>query len=202
MESLNPGTTVYFCWYDFSKKSEYLCKGEVVDNSDYQDTQWADFVYVRFQPTGISKPICHHFLPERLSTDQSNVLHDDCTLVCAKRMTVNTNNPSASDTWKMVLQFKQDHWDYQHGHINTEVLDEYYQLWHDAIAAKRGFKEITKPYSEITKPYSEITKPYSEITKPYSEISAPAPVKSVAEPQQPKRIKKAKSTNIIELSFF
>lgn len=192
MESLNPGTTVYFCWYDFQHKKEHTLTGEVVDNSDYQDTQWQDYVNVRFHPPGIKAVICHHFKADKLALDQSSVPHDDCTLVCAKRMPVNTSNPSASDIWKMVLQFKQDHWDYQHGHISTEVLDEYYQLWHDAIAAKRGFKEITKPYSEIATPYSEITQGYSE-------TGAPAPVESVAEPQPPQPMKKQE---VVQLDLF
>ena len=198
-----PGTIVYLNWYDFNKKTEFLLKGEVVDNSDYQGTQWANFVYVSIQLNGMSAPICHHFLPPQLSTDASNVPHDDCYLVCGKKsrfmehdVTVRRKKLNPSDAWLQVQQFKQDHWDYIHGHISTDALDEYYQLWHDAIAAKRGFTEITSPYREITSPYREITSPYREISTPYSSKPAEAPSK-------PKKIvKKSTPNNIIELSLF
>lgn len=142
------GTTVYVNWYDFQKSTEYLCKGELVDNTLFTGTKWEDFAYVRFQPPGLQGPICHHFLPEKVTTDRDNVPHDDCYLVCGKKTrffehdaSVKLNNPgklNASDAWNAMQQFKQDHWDFTSGHLSTDALDDFYTIWRDAIAAKLG----------------------------------------------------------------
>lgn len=143
------GTIVYLAWYDFVKKTEHTCKGEVVDNSLWESTQWHGFVNVRFRPPSLSGTIEHHFKEEKLSMTPNNVPHDDCYLVCGKKTRFFEHDISgklskveklnASDAWKTVQQFKQEHWDYEHGCLSVDALDEYYQLWHDAIAAKCGF---------------------------------------------------------------
>ena len=145
---MDKGTIVYLNWYDFDKQTEYICKGKVADNSSYIGTQWEHYINVRFQPPGMSVSICRHFSIDKLSTDSSNVPHDDCYLICGKKTrffehdpTVKLRNPeklNASDAWQQVQQFKHDHWDYDHGHIQLTYIDSFYQLWHDAIAAKRG----------------------------------------------------------------
>ena len=188
---MTTGTTVYLSWYDFAKKTEHVCMGQVVDNSDYDGTQWQDYVNVRFQPPSLSAPICHHFPEDKLSHDASSVPHDDCYLVCGKKTRSFEHDPSAklrnteklntSDAWQQVQQFKQDHWDYQHGHLDTDALDEYYQMWRDAIAAKRGYSEITSSYQAITGSCPEISTSYRK------------------EPQ-PKKQKA--TTNITQLSLF
>jgi len=144
------GTTVYLAWYDFQKQTEHICKGEVVDNELWAGTKQADMINVSFQPPGMKAPICHHFTADKLSEDATNVPHDDCYLVCGKKTrafehdhTVRrgsvTSATSPSDAWQRKEQFKADHWDYEHGHLWLEYLDEFYQLWRDAIAAKLGY---------------------------------------------------------------
>lgn len=140
------GTIVYLAWYDFTKKTEHTCKGEVVDNSLWESTQWHGYVNVRFQPPSLPGVIEHHFKEDQLSLTPDIVPHDPCYLVCGKKtraferdVTVRTKAVNPSEAWKTVLQFKQEHWDYEHGHLSIDALDEYYQLWHDAIAAKCGF---------------------------------------------------------------
>jgi hypothetical protein len=119
----------------------------VVDNELWAGTKQADMVNVRFQPPGMKAPICHHFAADKLSEDATNVPHDDCYLVCGKktRFYANDHTVSAtpkttpSDAWQRKEQFKADHWDYERGHLQLEYLDEFYQLWRDAIAAKLGY---------------------------------------------------------------
>lgn len=202
---MTAGTTVYLNWYDFTKHTEYLCKGEVADNSMWQDTKHADKINVRFHPPGMSGSICHHFHVGQLSLEPDNVPHDDCYLVCDKKTrffehdtTVKLKNGrklNASEAWKQVQQFKRGHWDYEHGHISIDALDEYYQLWHDAIAAKRGYRETEVPSSEITVPYQEITRGYSEISVPYSSKPAEASIK-------PKLKQLGAQQKITQLSLF
>lgn len=144
------GTIVYLCCYDFQKQTEHICKGEVVDNELWAGTKQADMVNVSFQPPGMKAPICHHFTADKLSEDATNVPHDDCYLVCGKKTrfyahdhTVSaTPKTTPSDAWQQVQQFKQEHWDYEHGHLAIDAIDEFYQLWHDAIAAKLGVFQV------------------------------------------------------------
>ena len=199
MEKLNPGTTVYFCWYDFQHKKEYTLTGEVVDNSDYQDTQWADFVCVRFQPTGVSAPIHHHFLPERLSTDQSNVPHDDCYLMLQSAEVAPLPTPryksSKDNPWLLMTEFKNQHWDAEHNRLQVDALDEFYRLWRIAINWRIG-KEITeqtkpqrivsdKKMEEIKKQLKKAVRPKKEpkkkcLTCPYWEFT-----KTIGSPDEP-----------------
>ena len=157
---MDKGTIVYLYWYDFQKQTEHVCKGEVVDNSLWAGKQQADMVNVRFQAPGMTAPICHHFAADRLSMTDSDVPHDECYLVCGKKTrfsehdaTVKQKPQQASDAWQQVQQFKRDRWDYKLGHIDTDALDEFYQLWHDAIAAKRGMMQQHTPQSTMKTEY-------------------------------------------------
>ena len=150
---MNKGTIVYLCWYDFQKQTEHTCKGEVVDNSLWTGTKQADMINVRFQPPGMPAPICHHFPADKLSTDAANVPHDECYLVCGKKSRFmehdttlrlkKSGKRNTSDAWQLVQQFKQEHWDYEHGHLAVDSLDEFYRLWYDAIAIKRGLTSLS-----------------------------------------------------------
>lgn len=171
------GTTVYVAWYDFQKQTEHVCKGEVVDNELWAGTKQADMVNVSFQPPGMSGPIQHHFTADKLSEDATSVPHDDCYLVCGKKTRFfehdasarlkNDRKLNASDAWQQVQQFKTDHWDYEHGHLQLEHLNEFYQLWHDAIAAKRGMMQQYTPQSTVKTEYpstpAEAMKPIKRI---------------------------------------
>lgn len=151
------GTIVYLCWYDFQKQTEHTCKGEVVDNELWAGTKQADMINVCFQPPGMKAPICHHFTADRLSMVDSDVPHDECYLVCGKKTRFfehdasarlkNDRKLNASDAWQQVQQFKRDRWDYKRGHLDIDALDEFYQLWHDAIAAKLGVHKMRHPLS-------------------------------------------------------
>ena len=149
---MNKGTIVYLRWYDFQKQTEHICKGEVVDNELWAGTKQADMINVHFQAPGMAAPICHHFAADRLSMVDSDVPHDECYLVCGKKTrayqhdaTVKKKPQQASDAWQQVQQFKRDRWDYKRGHLDIDALDEFYQLWHDAIAAKLGYREYPFP---------------------------------------------------------
>ena len=93
-----------------------------------------------------------------------------------------------ADDREMIETFKCDNWDQEHNHLRIDKLDEFYQLWREAMTPF-GFVEaeavhesctpsqqpkshkpaaITKGYSEITSPYPAITQGYPEITQPYS----------------------------------
>ena len=187
------GTKVYLSWYDFSKKTENICKGEVVDNSLWDGTRWQGYVNVLFQPPHSAGPFCHHFLPERLSLTPDNVPHDDCYLTCGKKSRFyehdttnqlkNDGKYNPSDAWQRVQQFKQEHWDYQHGHLSIDALDEFYQMWREAIAAKLGVFQVGTDF--VPKPVPQIVtastpQPVSQnetptITLPSHKESASAP---------------------------
>lgn len=153
---MDKGTVVYLCWYDFATKREDVYQGEVVDNGLWADTKWADWVTVRFTPRGLTKPICHHFREEQLSLDGQNVPHDDCYLVCGqKQKKQEPQRESMMEFGAVSLEnFKRLRWNHERNHLQTDSLEEFYRLWHDAIAAKFGYSETTQGYSPITVPYS------------------------------------------------
>lgn len=149
---MNVGKTVYLNWYDFDKKTEHVCKGQVVDNALWADTQWSNHINVSFQPPHAAGPFCHHFPEDKLSLTPDDVPHDDCYLLCGRKTRayqhdVTIKKVSPSDAWQQVQQFKHDHWDYEHGHLSTDALAAFYQLWHDAIAVKRGLT-VTQPVTQ------------------------------------------------------
>lgn len=190
------GTIVYLAWYDFTKKTEHTCKGEVVDNSLWESTQWNGYVNVRFQPPSLPGVIEHHFKEDLLSLTPDIVPHDPCYLVCGKKTcaydhdytirrpaTVPDGSPSGSTAWQQVQRFKQEHWDYEHGHLSIDALDEYYQLWHDAIAAKRGFA-VAHPAPVTYADASRRPTPTPVVPVP---VSAPVPDGSPSGTKKPSR---------------
>ena len=204
MESLNPGTTVYFCWYDFQHKKEYTLTGEVVDNSDYQDTQWADFVYVRFQPSCVSAPIHHHFLPERLSTDKSNVPHDDCYLMLQSSDVAPQPTPqyksSKDNPWLQMTEFKNKHWDAEHNHIHVDALEEFHRLWRIAINWRIGnivSKELSKMKKEKPTTHKETSQPAKQIVSDEKMTELKEQLKEAVKPVEPK-----KNPEVIQLDLF
>ena len=137
------GTTVYLNWYDFQKQTEHTCKGVVVDNELWAGTKQADMINVRFLVPDMSAPICHHFLPDKLSLTPDNVPHDDCYLVCGKNTltyqhdaTVRQKPQQPSEAWQAIQKFKEDHWDTARNCLRIDALDEFYRFWRAAIAAK------------------------------------------------------------------
>ena len=203
MESLNPGTTVYFCWYDFQHKKEHTLTGEVVDNSDYQDTQWADFVYVRFQPSCVSAPIHHHFLPERLSTDQSNVPHDDCYLMLQSSVPsaeVEPQQKAKDNPWLLMTEYKNQHWDTEHNHLHVDALDEFYRLWRIAINWRMGnivSKELPKMKKEKPTTHKEASQPAKHIVSDEKMTELKEQLKEAVKPVEPK-----KNPEVTQLDLF
>ena len=188
---MDAGTKVYLSWYDFKQKTEHVCKGEVVDNGLWDGTRWQVYVNVLFTPPHSAGAFCHHFTEDKLSLTPDNVPHDDCYLACGKKTRFfehdHTVRPvpvtSVSVTWQQVQQFKQDHWDYTHGHLSVDALDEYYQMWRDAIAAKRG---VTVPCDSVARS--------STPPSPVRPVLRPVPVASAAGSSK----KQQRSTNAIQ----
>lgn len=185
MNNLSPGTTVYFCWYDFQHKKEHTLTGEVVDNSDYQDTQWADFVYVRFQPSGMSAPIHHHFLPDCLSTDNTNVPHDYCYTMENITVHVPSYKVTKDNPWLQMTEFKNKHWDGEHNRLQVDALDEFYRLWHIAINWRIGQIRCIEDL------------PKMKIEYPNTPKEAKQPQKQEPQPPQP-----MKKQEVVQLDLF
>ena len=141
---MNVGKTVYLNWYDFNHKAEYVCMGMVVDNSLWADTQWKDYINVSFQPPHAAGPFCHHFPEDKLSLTPDNVPHDDCYLVCGNRRTIDEAKPQMYSASERLIRFKQEHWDAEHNHLQTEYLDEFCELWREVCTLRMGMK-ATKP---------------------------------------------------------
>lgn len=199
------GTIVYLCWYDFQKQTEYVCNGEVVDNELWAGTKQADMVNVRFQAPGMPAPICHHFAADRLSMTDSDVPHDECYLVCGKKTRFFEHDASAklnndrklntSEAWQQVQQFKRDRWDYKRGHLDIDALDEFYQLWHDAIAAKLGTSVTYQ--SHTPKPHSTEVVPQNSTPPKSLQLHTTATTSAASPPAKKLTAREKRSTGTI-----
>lgn len=146
---MDKGTVVYLCWYDFATKREDVYQGEVVDNGLWADTQWAGWVNVQFTPRGLTKPICHHFREDQLSTDGQNVSHDDCYLVCGQKKQEPQRERKAEYEAVSLEDFKKLHWNQDRNHLQTDSLEEFYRLWRHRAAIRAGMQKVAK---EMTYP--------------------------------------------------
>lgn len=146
---MDKGTVVYLCWYDFAKKCENVYQGEVVDNDLWTDTQWAGWVNVQFTPSGLAKPICHHFRKEQLSLDAQNVPHDDCYLVCGQKKPEPQREHKVEYESVSLEDFKRLHWDQERNHLQVDSLEEFYRLWCHRAAIRAGMQRAAK---EMTYP--------------------------------------------------
>ena len=146
---MDKGTVVYLCWYDFASKREDVYQGEVVDNDLWADTQWAGWVNVQFTPRGLTKPICHHFREDQLSTDGQNVPHDDCYLVCGQKQ-MEPQRESMMEFGAVSLEdFKRLHWNHERNHLQTDSLEEFYRLYRQRAAIRASMQKVAK---EMTYP--------------------------------------------------
>lgn len=211
---MNVGDTVYLRWYDFRTGAENVHTGTVVDNSLWEGTKWQDYVNVQFQPVGLKGPICHHFLPDKLSTVNDNVPHDDCYLTCgeisekAKKIStieVNVSNMQAkissddvlpSDDRAQLEAFKQENWDHQHNYLRVDKLDEFYQLWR-MFMVSFGYVEA-KPAKRIVSD-GQMAELKERLT---AQLEQEAKPQADVKPQPVKRKKKKSKTNVTQLSLF
>lgn len=201
------GTTVYLNWYDFTRKTEHVCMGMVVDNSLWDGTQWHDYINVSFQPPHSAAPFCHHFMPDKLAMTPGNVPHDDCYLACAKHKD-NTDQEFPSHYELLVQQFKEDHWDHKHNHLKTSCLETFYDFWRKAHGGSRDYvtEGLKKEQSSYRKKQTRLWPPSDDITahsqRDYG--SLPTTRNAVQQPVRTQQTKKRKSkpTNSIQLSLF
>ena len=70
---------------------------------------------------------------------------------------IETNDPgvASSDGWKILQQFKTEHWDHERNHLRIDALDEFYRLWlktHDHRDSKTETITEIAPQSHTQKP--------------------------------------------------
>ena len=130
----NPGTTVYVHWYG------KLLQGTVVNDNDLMG-----MVAVRIPLMG-GHPVAL-FTPAHVYASAEESQLKPATTVPAASPAGKTPRPfpasstkdSPSTAWQAIQHFKQEHWDAAHNHLRVDALEEFYQLWRAAIAAKNGF---------------------------------------------------------------
>ena len=121
--------TVYVNWYGKT------LLGEVVENR--RTDSLADMVAVRIplmgcHPVALFTPQHVYTSPEQIDGDSSKVSEEP------SKVSSTVQNPSAA--WQRIQAFKASHWDEARGHLKVDALDEFYQMWRDSVAEKRGVK--------------------------------------------------------------
>ena len=56
----------------------------------------------------------------------------------------------------MVQDFKQAHWDKERQHVRIDALDEFYNLWKECVARKRGVRVETMTTLSTPQPMAPI----------------------------------------------
>lgn len=121
--------TVYVNWYGKA------LRGEVVENR--RTDSLADMVAVRIplmgcHPVALFTPRHVYMSPEQIDGKSSKVYEEP------SKVSSTVHNPSPA--WQRIQAFKASHWDEARGHLKVDALDEFYQMWRDAVAEKRGVK--------------------------------------------------------------
>lgn len=121
--------TVYVNWYG------KMLQGEVVENR--RTDSLADMVAVRIPLMG-----CHPvalFTPQHVYTSPEQIAGYSL-IVSEKPSKVSSTVQNPSAAWQRIQAFKASHWDEARGHLKVDALDEFYQMWRDAVAEKRCMK--------------------------------------------------------------
>lgn len=132
----SPGTTVYVHWYG------KLLQGTVVNDNDLMG-----MVAVRIPLMG-GHPVAL-FTPAHVYSSAEEPQPKPAAAVSAASPAGKSPDhsqpfpaPSTKDNpsyaCQILQKFKQEHWDQQHNHILTAHLEDFYQLWRTAVAAKQG----------------------------------------------------------------
>lgn len=128
--------TVYVNWYG------QTLQGEVVENR--RTDSLADMVAVRIplmgcHPVALFTPQHVYTSPEQIDGNSSKV-SEEPSKVSEEPSKVSSTVHNPSPTWQRIQAFKASHWDEDRGHLKVDALDEFYQMWRDAVAEKRGVK--------------------------------------------------------------
>lgn len=51
-----------------------------------------------------------------------------------------TADKPVSEAWSQLQQFKREHWDEQRNHLQTDALDEFYQMWREDVRQRRAVR--------------------------------------------------------------
>ena len=167
------GTIVYVNWYG------KVVPAEVIDRKGHCDwPPFADWIPVRMEiPGSDGKPIVpgcknismHHMHHVYATPEEAQAAWQQYQEEYANRhapATVPDGSPSgvthpdiAPSAGEFVtltvakqryINFKAEHWDQEHNHLQVSALEEFYQLWRTCIALKRGM-QVTMPVASAPK---------------------------------------------------
>ena len=129
-------STVYVRWYNS------VLQGVVVPNDTPADKLLGSMVAVRIplqgsQAIALFTPAHVYAIPPDQPDAQTTVC---CDLVATEPPTPPAPTPKVSPAWQRIQDFKAAHWDEPHNRLRIDALDEFYQMWRNAVAEKVGYK--------------------------------------------------------------
>jgi hypothetical protein len=63
-----------------------------------------------------------------------NIHNNPETDIIISQIEAGNPNIELSEGWKMIQQFKTEHWDYENNHLRIDALDDFYRLWKSLIS--------------------------------------------------------------------
>ena len=143
-QSNSPNTTfVYVRWYNS------VIQGEVVPNTTPNDKLLGSMVAVRIPLQGghaVALFTPAHVYPSAEAASVQNV--SKSVRKNPQSVPINTENvPKVSSNvqeqvsaWQRIQDFKQAHWNAERNWLNIDALEDFYQMFRDAVAEEIGYK--------------------------------------------------------------
>lgn len=127
------GDTVFVRWYG------KIVEGMIVENSEVTPAL-ASMVVVRIPVQGVRASAL--YTPEHVySSAELAGLKEHIKLVPTDMPTVApTVEAQTSELYRRLQEFKLTNWDAEHNHIKLTALNDYYDMWREYVADKRGVK--------------------------------------------------------------
>ena len=134
--------SVFVRWYGS------VLEGSVEDNTT-KDGPLAGMVAVRIPLMGMY-PVAL-FCPQHVYETEAQAAEGirqqpvkrDVPVPPAMEHTADAVVKPVSDAWSQLQQFKRAHWDEQRNHLQTDALDEFYQMWREGVRQRRATKQTT-----------------------------------------------------------
>lgn len=134
----NPGSTVYVHWYG------KLLQGTVINDHDLMGMVAVRIPLQGGHPVALFTP-GHVYESETAANGiqagepHKKMAEDRTATSCKDSKPVYSTKDNPSEAWQAIQNFKQEHWDDEHNRLRIDSLEEFYQLWRAAVAAKYGF---------------------------------------------------------------
>lgn len=173
-----------------------IVEGMIVENSEVTPAL-ASMVVVRIPVQGVRASAL--FTPAHVYPSAELAGMKEHIKVVPAEKPINTPSVEAetSELYRRLQEFKLANWDIEHNHIKLTALNDYYDLWREYVAEKRGAKH-KRMEMEYPSTHEEAMNPKLHVSDTKM-ADLKSQLKKALAPAKPKPRKKV---NVSQLSFW